>query len=265
MLLYRVAPKGFWAAADPESPERLRILYSDPFETLPGGWEFGRDVDRATAAFLNPVRPSKIVAIGRNYAEHARELGNALPEEPLFFLKAPSALIGPGAPIVLPPESQRVEHEGEIAVVLRHRLTRASAAEARDAVLGVTCANDVTARDLQKKDGQWTRAKGMDTFCPVGPLVPRSEVPDPHALGIRAIVSGETLQDSSTANLIFGIDEIISYASRTSTLEAGDLILTGTPAGVGVFRDPKRLLQPGDTVTIQIDGVGEITNPVIAG
>ena len=130
---------------------------------------------------------------------------------------------------------------------------------------GYLVANDVSARDLQFADGQWTRGKSPDTFCPVGPLVPKSEVPDPHALAIRAIVSGETLQDSTTANLIFGIDEIISYASRTSTLEAGDLILTGTPAGVGVFRDPKRLLQPGDTVTIQIDGVGEITNPVIAG
>jgi 2-keto-4-pentenoate hydratase/2-oxohepta-3-ene-1,7-dioic acid hydratase in catechol pathway len=132
-------------------------------------------------------------------------------------------------------------------------------------VKGYLVANDVSARDLQFADGQWTRGKSPDTFCPVGPLVPASEVPDPHALRIRAIVSGETLQDSTTANLIFGIDEIISYASRTSTLEAGDLILTGTTAGVGVFRDPKRLLQPGDTVTIQIDGVGEITNPVIAG
>jgi 5-carboxymethyl-2-hydroxymuconate isomerase len=132
-------------------------------------------------------------------------------------------------------------------------------------VRGYVVANDVSARDLQFADGQWTRGKSPDTFCPVGPLVPSEDVPDPHSLPIRAIVSGETLQDSNTSNLIFGIDEIISYASRTSTLEAGDLILTGTPAGVGVFRNPKRLLQPGDTVTIQIDGVGELTNPVIAG
>jgi len=134
-----------------------------------------------------------------------------------------------------------------------------------EAVRGYVVANDVSARDLQFADGQWTRGKSPDTFCPVGPLVPASEVPDPHSLAIRAIVSGETLQDSSTSNLIFRIDEIISYASQTSTLEPGDLILTGTPAGVGVFRNPKRLLQPGDTVTIQIDGVGEITNPVVAG
>src|SRR5215204_7216371 len=124
MLLYRLAPEGFYVAADPDAPGRLRALYSDPFETLPGGWELGRDVDPATAAFLPPVRPGKIVAIGRNYAEHAKELGNVVPEEPLFFLKATSAVIGPDAPIVLPPESQRVEHEGEIAVVLRRRLTR---------------------------------------------------------------------------------------------------------------------------------------------
>ena len=127
---------------------------------------------------------------------------------------------------------------------------------------GYICANDVSARDLQFADGQWTRGKSPDTFCPVGPLVPAAEVPDPHALRIRAILNGETMQDSTTANLIFGIDEVISYASQTSTLEAGDLILTGTPAGVGVFRDPQRLLRPGDEITIEIDGVGTLTNPV---
>ena len=127
------------------------------------------------------------------------------------------------------------------------------------------CANDVSARDLQFSDGQWTRGKSVDTFCPVGPLVPAAEVADPHDLRIRAIVSGETLQDSTTANLIFGVDEIIAYASQTITLEPGDLILTGTPAGVGVFRDPQRLLQPGDEVTIEIEGVGSLTNPVVAG
>jgi 2-keto-4-pentenoate hydratase/2-oxohepta-3-ene-1,7-dioic acid hydratase in catechol pathway len=133
---------------------------------------------------------------------------------------------------------------------------------ALEAVAGYVVANDVSARDLQFADGQWTRGKSPDTFCPVGPLVPAAEVPDPHALPIRAILNGETMQDSTTANLIFGIDEVISYASQTSTLEAGDLILTGTPAGVGVFRDPQRLLQPGDEITIEIDGVGTLTNPV---
>ena len=133
-----------------------------------------------------------------------------------------------------------------------------------EAVAGYVVANDVSARDLQFGDGQWTRGKSPDTFCPVGPLVPKADVPDPHVLGIRAILNGDVVQDSTTANLIFGIDEIVSYASQTSTLEAGDLILTGTPAGVGVFRDPPRLLQPGDEITIEIDGIGSLTNPVAA-
>jgi 2-keto-4-pentenoate hydratase/2-oxohepta-3-ene-1,7-dioic acid hydratase in catechol pathway len=132
-------------------------------------------------------------------------------------------------------------------------------------VRGYLCANDVSARDLQFKDGQWTRGKSVDTFCPVGELVPAAEVANPHALRIRAIVSGEVLQDSTTANLIFGVDEIISHASQTLTFEPGDLILTGTPAGVGVFRDPPRLLRPGDEVTIEIEALGSLTNPVVQG
>jgi len=210
-------------------------------------------------------RPGKIICVGLNYRDHAEEQGTALPEAPLLFAKWQNTLVGPGDPIVIPPVVTKCDYEAELGVVIGAQVRDVSAENALEAVAGYVCVNDVSARDLQFADGQWTRGKSPDTFCPVGPLVPRSEVPDPHALAIRAIVSGETLQDSSTANLIFGIDEIISYASRTSTLEAGDLILTGTPAGVGVFRDPKRLLQPGDTVTIQIDGVGEITNPVIAG
>jgi 5-carboxymethyl-2-hydroxymuconate isomerase len=134
-----------------------------------------------------------------------------------------------------------------------------------EAVRGYVCANDVSARDLQYADGQWSRGKSPDTFCPVGPMVARDEIPDPHALGIRAIVSGEVLQDSTTANLIFGVDDVIAHASQTMTLEPGDLILTGTPAGVGVFRDPQRLLRPGDEVTIEIERIGSLTNPVVAG
>jgi 2,4-diketo-3-deoxy-L-fuconate hydrolase len=210
-------------------------------------------------------RPGKIICVGLNYRDHAEEQGTALPEAPLLFAKWQNTLVGPGDPIVIPPVVTKCDYEAELGVVIGAQVRDVSAENALEAVAGYICVNDVSARDLQFADGQWTRGKSPDTFCPVGPLVPRSEVPDPHALRIRAIVSGETLQDSSTANLIFGIDEIISYASKTSTLEPGDLILTGTPAGVGVFRDPKRLLQPGDTVTIQIDGVGEITNPVIAG
>jgi 2-keto-4-pentenoate hydratase/2-oxohepta-3-ene-1,7-dioic acid hydratase in catechol pathway len=149
--------------------------------------------------------------------------------------------------------------------VIGSRVRNVSRENALEAVRGYLCANDVSARDLQFADGQWTRGKSPDTFCPVGALVRVADVPDPHALRIRAIVSGEVLQDSTTANLIFGVDEIISHASLTSTLEPGDLILTGTPAGVGIFRNPKRLLQPGDEVTIEIEGIGELTNPVVAG
>jgi 2-keto-4-pentenoate hydratase/2-oxohepta-3-ene-1,7-dioic acid hydratase in catechol pathway len=210
-------------------------------------------------------RPGKIICVGLNYRDHAEEQGVELPKAPLFFSKYTTSLIGPGDAIVIPPVVEQADYEAELGVVLGRTVRGISKENAFEAVAGYVCANDVSARDLQFADGQWTRGKSPDTFCPVGPLVPVAEVPDPHALPIRAIVSGDVLQDSNTSNLIFGIDEIISYASQTSTLEAGDLILTGTPAGVGVFREPKRLLQPGDTVTIQIDGVGELTNPVVGG
>jgi 2-keto-4-pentenoate hydratase/2-oxohepta-3-ene-1,7-dioic acid hydratase in catechol pathway len=210
-------------------------------------------------------RPGKIVCVGLNYRDHAEEQGVELPEEPLLFAKWPNTLIGPGDPIVIPPLVTRCDYEAELGVVIGERVTRVSKENALEAVRGYLCANDVSARDLQFKDGQWTRGKSVDTFCPVGPLVPAQEIADPHALRIRAIVSGEVLQDSTTANLIFGVDEIISHASQTLTFEPGDLILTGTPAGVGVFRDPQRLLRPGDEVTIEIEGVGTLTNPVVAG
>jgi 2-keto-4-pentenoate hydratase/2-oxohepta-3-ene-1,7-dioic acid hydratase in catechol pathway len=208
-------------------------------------------------------RPGKIVCVGLNYRDHAEEQGTELPEAPLLFAKFPTALIGPGEPIVIPPIVRQADYEAELAVVIGARVKGVSKENAFEAVRGYLCANDVSARDLQFGDGQWTRGKSPDTFCPVGPeLIPAAEVPDPHALRIRAIVSGEVLQDSTTANLIFGIDEIISHASQTSTLEPGDLILTGTPAGVGIFRDPKRLLEDGDVVTIEIEGLGSLTNPV---
>ena len=210
-------------------------------------------------------RPGKIVCVGLNYRDHAEEQGAELPERPLLFAKFPTALIGPGEPIVIPPIVTKADYEAELGVVIGERVKGVSKENAFEAVRGYLCANDVSARDLQFGDGQWTRGKSPDTFCPVGPLTPRDGVSDPHALGIRAIVSGEVLQDSTTANLIFGIDEVIAYASQTTTLEPGDLILTGTPAGVGVFRDPQRLLQPGDEVTIEIDGLTSLTNPVVAG
>ena len=210
-------------------------------------------------------RPGKIVCVGLNYRDHAEEQGVELPAAPLFFAKYTTCLIGPGDPIVIPPLVTKCDYEAELGVVIGTTVKGIGKESAFEAVAGYVVANDVSARDLQFADGQWTRGKSPDTFCPVGPLVPASEVPDPHALPIRAILNGDVLQDSTTANLIFGIDEVISYASQTSTLEAGDLILTGTPAGVGVFRDPQRLMRPGDTITIQIDGVGELTNPVVAG
>jgi 2-keto-4-pentenoate hydratase/2-oxohepta-3-ene-1,7-dioic acid hydratase in catechol pathway len=210
-------------------------------------------------------RPGKIVCVGLNYRDHAEEQGAELPSEPLLFAKWPSSLIGPGDPIVIPPLVTKCDYEAELGVVIGARVKGVSKENAFEAVSGYVCANDVSARDLQFGDGQWTRGKSVDTFCPVGPLVPRDEVPDPHALRIRAIVSGEVLQDSTTANLIFGVDDVIAYASQTTTLEPGDLVLTGTPAGVGVFRDPQRLLRPGDEVTIEIERIGRLTNPVVSG
>jgi 2-keto-4-pentenoate hydratase/2-oxohepta-3-ene-1,7-dioic acid hydratase in catechol pathway len=208
-------------------------------------------------------RPGKIVCVGLNYRDHAEEQGVELPAAPLLFAKWPNSLIGPGDQIVIPPAVAQCDYEAELAVVIGSRVSRVSKENALEAVRGYVCANDVTARDLQFGDGQWTRGKSVDTFCPVGPLVPAADVPDPHDLSIRAIVSGEVLQDSTTANLIFGVDDIISYASQTVTFEPGDLILTGTPAGVGIFRDPPRLLQPGDEVTIEIERIGSLTNPVV--
>jgi 2,4-diketo-3-deoxy-L-fuconate hydrolase len=210
-------------------------------------------------------RPGKIVCVGLNYRDHAEEQGVEIPREPLLFAKWPTSIIGPGDPIVIPPMVTKADFEAELGVVMGARVKRISKESAFDAVRGYLCANDVSARDLQFGDGQWTRGKSVDTFCPVGPLVPRDDVPDPHDLRIRTIVSGDVLQDSTTANLVFGVDEVIAYASQTTTLEPGDLILTGTPAGVGVFRDPQRLLRPGDEVTIEIERLGSLTNPVVAG
>jgi 2-keto-4-pentenoate hydratase/2-oxohepta-3-ene-1,7-dioic acid hydratase in catechol pathway len=209
-------------------------------------------------------RPQKIVCVGLNYRDHAEEQGADLPERPLLFAKWPNTLIGPGEPIVIPDITKRVDYEAELGVVIGSSAHGVSVENALEAVAGYLCANDVTARDLQRGDGQWTRGKSLDTFCPVGPaLVPAADVPEPQALGIRAILNGEVMQDSTTANMVFGVAEIVAFVSQAITLEPGDLILTGTPAGVGVFRDPPVLLAPGDEITIEIDGVGVLTNPVV--
>jgi 2-keto-4-pentenoate hydratase/2-oxohepta-3-ene-1,7-dioic acid hydratase in catechol pathway len=251
MLLYRIAPEGFYAATDEEG--ELRALYSDPFETRPGGWEYGRTIDAERAAFLAPVVPPKIVGIGRNYREHAAELGNPMPLEPLLFLKAPTAVVGPRAPVVLPPESSRVEFEGEIALVVRERLTRATPEEAAAAILGVTAACDVTARDLQKQDGRFSRAKSFDTFCPLGPAI--WVEPELAALEVMTRVDGQLRQHGFARDMAWGFVELLVYVSRMMTLEAGDVLLTGTPSGVGALVDGARL-------EVEIPGVGVLQNPV---
>jgi 2-keto-4-pentenoate hydratase/2-oxohepta-3-ene-1,7-dioic acid hydratase in catechol pathway len=210
-------------------------------------------------------RPGKIICVGLNYRDHAEEQGVALPEAPLLFAKWQNTLIGPGEPIVIPPIVTKCDYEAELGVVIGERVRQVSAENALDAVAGYICVNDVSARDLQFADGQWTRGKSPDTFCPVGPkLVPRDEIPDPQALGVRAILNGETVQESTTANMVFGVADVIAYVTRTITLEPGDLIATGTPAGVGAFRTPPLFMRPGDEITIEIDGLGSLTNPVAA-
>jgi 2-keto-4-pentenoate hydratase/2-oxohepta-3-ene-1,7-dioic acid hydratase in catechol pathway len=202
---------------------------------------------------MTPVRPSKIVCVGRNYADHARELGNAVPERPLLFFKPPSAVIASGEAIVLPPASSRVEHEAEIGVVIGRRLRHATAVEAELGIAGFTCVNDVTARDLQKTDGQWARAKGFDTFCPVGPVV--VEGLDWRTLEVIGRVNGEERQRGNTTQMLFDIPHLLVYISAIMTLEPGDLIATGTPAGVGP-------LTAGDVVEVEMPGVGILSNPV---
>jgi 2-keto-4-pentenoate hydratase/2-oxohepta-3-ene-1,7-dioic acid hydratase in catechol pathway len=211
-------------------------------------------------------RPEKIVCVGLNYRDHAEEQGVDLPERPILFAKWPNALVGPGEPIFVPAITQKVDYEAELGVVVGERVKGVSVENALEAVAGYVCLNDVSARDLQFGDGQWVRGKSPDTFCPVGPsLVPRDEIPDPQALRIRAVLNGETMQDSTTANMVFGVAEIVAFVSQAITLEPGDLIATGTPAGVGAFRKPPVFMQPGDEITIEIEGLGALTNPVVAG
>jgi len=208
-----------------------------------------REDDRA------PIRPGKIVCIGRNYLEHARELGNEVPEEPLFFLKPSSSIIANGEMILLPEQSHQVEFEGEIGVVIGTPLTRASEGDAEDAISGVLAVNDVTARDLQRKDSQWTRAKGFDTFCPLGPVA--SPPDDLTMLTVVTRVNGVERQRASAKEMAFSIGKVLSYVSHVMTLEPGDIVATGTPSGVGP-------LAPGDVVEVEIEGISKVSNPVQA-
>jgi 2-keto-4-pentenoate hydratase/2-oxohepta-3-ene-1,7-dioic acid hydratase in catechol pathway len=231
--------------------ERARRFDGSPF----AGGRPGTDEIAWTAADLRaPVRPSKIICVGRNYAAHAKELGHELPNEPLLFFKPPSSVIGPGEAVVLPKESSRVEHEGELGVVIGRRLRRIAPEQAMDAIYGYTCVCDVTARDLQKTDGQWARAKGFDTFCPVGPWI-ETEL-DPSDLAVTCTVDGKVRQSGRTSQMIFSLATLISYVSNVMTLEPGDLIVTGTPEGVGP-------LEPGNRVVVSVEGIGELAIGVV--
>ena len=198
-------------------------------------------------------RPGKIVCVGRNYREHAKELGNEVPKEPLIFLKPPSSVVWDAEPIVLPSASSRVEHEGEIGVVVGKTMTRVSEADAVRGIRAIIAVNDVTARDLQKTDGQWTRAKGFDTFCPLGEE--SSKLPDLDSLSVVTRVNGVERQRGKSSEMVFSIPSLLAYISRIMTLEPGDLVATGTPSGVGQ-------LSPGDVVEVEIPGVSRVSNPV---
>ncbi len=249
MRLYRLGPDGVYAVEDDEG---FRFLHSDPWQTQPGGWEYGRTID-APPSLLPPVKPGKIVGIGRNYRAHAEELGNEVPDEPLIFLKAPSSVVGPKAPILTPSMSERVDYEGEIAVVVGRRLVHASEDEARGAVFGITAANDVTARDLQRRDKTFARGKSFDSFCPLGPAIQVN--PDWDALEVRTQVNGELRQHGHISQMIWSPVELLVYISRHMTLLPGDLVLTGTPEGVGE-------LAAGDRVEVEATGVGILENKV---
>ena len=215
-------------------------------------------VPLSSAELLAPVTPSKIICVGRNYRDHAKELGNEVPAEPLLFFKPPSSLLGHKGTVMMPPQSERVDFEGELALVIGRRATKlAPDADWKSYIRGYTIANDVTARDLQKKDGQWTRAKGFDTFCPVGPVV-GDEVDAEKGLTVETRQNGELKQHGSTVDFIFPIPVLLSYITAAITLEPGDLLLTGTPAGVGP-------VHPGDVVEVSIKGLGTLSNTFAAG
>ena len=230
----------------------IYALRGDPFADFARGAPLGPVED---FTLLAPISPSKILAVGRNYAAHAAEHGAEVPREPLFFLKPPSSVIGPGQAIVHPRLSRRVEHEAELALVIGRRVRKASLREAGEAILGYTCGNDVTARDIQRQDAQWTRGKGFDTFCPLGPWIAVGL--DASDLEVTCRVNGELRQRGRTSQMIFPPAYLVSYISQVMTLEPGDVILTGTPAGVGI-------LHPGDVVEVEIEGIGVLRNPVVS-
>src|SRR5947209_8581495 len=218
-----------------------------------------------SVSLLSPIlRPGKLVCLGLNYRDHAAESGMAVPEYPVLFHKVAGSLIGPEQPIVIPPITNRVDYEAELAIIIGKRGKYIAEAEAVSYIAGYAPANDVSARDLQFRTGQWTTGKMLDTFCPLGPaLVTRDEVPNPNALAIKTILNGEVMQDGNTADMIFRVPYIVSYISEITTLEPGDVIMTGTPPGIGNTRTPQVFMKPGDTITVEIEHVGKLTNPVV--
>lgn len=236
--------------------DQARVLTAFlPSETGAAPEPTGEVLDLADVTRLAPVTPSKVVAVALNYRLHAEELGRTLPEEPLFFLKPSTTVIGPGEAIRLPKDSSEVHHEAEVGMVLSRTLTRASVEEARESLLGITAANDVTARDLQRSIGHFTRSKGYDTFCPIGPEIVTGL--DPNNLQVACRVNGKTTQDGNSSDMIFDAWKLLSFISHVMTLNAGDVVITGTPAGVGPIR-------AGDVVEVEIEGVGVLSNPVVA-
>jgi len=245
-----------------EAPDVVELLSGDPLagpvtptgERLPYTPDAWQADPEGPIALLSPIVPSKVIGVGSNYRLHAKEMGKPVPDEPILFLKAPSALLDPGRPIARPEGYERVDYEGELAVVVGRRLHRQSVEAVKDGILGYTICNDVSVRELQKKDGQFTRAKGFDSFCPLGPAVATDF--DLAKLRLRTRLSGRAVQDSLGDELVFSVYELLSFASHVMTLLPGDVISTGTPAGVGN-------LMPGDVVEIEIDGIGVLRNPVV--
>jgi 2-keto-4-pentenoate hydratase/2-oxohepta-3-ene-1,7-dioic acid hydratase in catechol pathway len=253
--LYRVSRNGelFCAVERDGAVHRAVPSGQDVFS----GYTHGERLDGGLRDLqvLAPVQPSKILCVGLNYRDHAAEMKKAIPPEPLLFMKPPTAVLDPGAPILLPPDIGTVHYESELAIVIGRRAHRVTQARAWDYIFGVTCLNDVTARDIQNRETQYTRAKGFDTFCPIGPCIEVAGTRGPRT--VEGFVNGERRQHSSTSNLIFSIEFLVEYITFVMTLEPGDIISTGTPSGVGP-------IVAGDTVTVRVEGVGELSNPVRA-
>ena len=251
-----------------EGEEIRPLAHEDMIEFIEygGSPEPGEDtVPLAKARIHAPIAaPEKIIGIGLNYEDHAAETGADIPEKPIVFAKYPNTIIGPGETIIIPPITEQADYEAELAVIIGRTARNVPGSEALDHVFGFTNANDVSSRDLQfSEGGQWTRSKSIDTFCPLGPYIATTdEIEDPQNLSIRCTLNGEVMQDGTTSKMIFSVAELISFLSQGMTLVPGDVIVTGTPPGVGSARDPQVWLKDGDEVTIEIEGLGALTNPV---